>query len=42
LLWKPISGLKAQVYWGRSIANNFNAYDNPLAYAPNDLQKDGY
>ena len=42
LLWNPLRGLNAQAYWGRNIANNFNAYDNPLTYAPNDLQKDGY
>jgi hemolysin activation/secretion protein len=42
LLWNPVRGLNAQVYWGHNIANNFNAYDNPLTYAPNDLQKDGY
>jgi hemolysin activation/secretion protein len=42
LLWNPLRGLDAKVYWGRSIGNNFNAYDNPLTYAPNNLQKDGY
>jgi hemolysin activation/secretion protein len=42
LLWNPLRGLDAKAYWGKSIANNFNAYDNPLTYAPNDLQKDGY
>jgi hemolysin activation/secretion protein len=42
LLWNPFRGLNAQVYWGRSIANNFNALNNPLTFAPNDLQKDGY
>jgi len=41
LLWNPLRGLDAQVYWGRSIANNFNANDNPLTFAPNDLQKSG-
>jgi hemolysin activation/secretion protein len=42
LLWNPLRGLNAQIYWGRSIANNFNANDSPLAFAPNNLQKDGY
>jgi hemolysin activation/secretion protein len=42
LLWNPLRGLNAQVYWGRSIANNFNGFNNPLTFAPNDLQKDGY
>jgi hemolysin activation/secretion protein len=42
LLWNPLRGLNAQVYWGRSIANNFNTYDNPLTYATHDLQKDGF
>jgi len=42
LLWNPVRGFNAQGYWGRSIRNNFNVYDNPLPYTPNDLQKDGY
>jgi hemolysin activation/secretion protein len=42
LLWNPLRGLNAQVYWGRSIANNFNVNNDPLTFAPNDLQKDGY
>jgi hemolysin activation/secretion protein len=41
VLWNPLQGLDAQMYWGRSIGNNFDAYDNPLNYAPNDLQKRG-
>jgi hemolysin activation/secretion protein len=41
LLWNPIQGLDAHLYWGRSIANNFHAADDPLAAAPNDLQKRG-
>jgi hemolysin activation/secretion protein len=40
LLWNPLRGLDAQVYWGRGIANNFGA-DNPLHYAPHDLQYHG-
>jgi hypothetical protein len=42
LLWNPFRGLDTKMYWGRRIANDFNAYDDPLTYAPNDLQKDGY
>ena len=41
LLWSPLKGLDAQVYWGRSIANNFNDKDDPRNFAPNDLQKHG-
>ena len=40
LLWNPLRGLDAQVYWGRGIANNFGA-DNPLHYVPHDLQYHG-
>ena len=40
LLWNPVRGLDAQVYWGRGIANNFGA-DNPLHFAPHDLQYHG-
>jgi hemolysin activation/secretion protein len=40
LLWNPLRGLDAQIYWGREFANNFGA-DNPLHYVPHDLQYHG-
>jgi hemolysin activation/secretion protein len=40
LLWNPLRGLDAQVYWGGRIANNFGS-DNPLHFAPHDLQYHG-
>lgn len=40
LLWNPLRGLDAQVYWGRPIANNFHN-DNPLDYVAHDLQYHG-
>jgi hemolysin activation/secretion protein len=41
LLWNPLRGLDAQVYWGRSIANNFRGADDPLSGVPTGLQKRG-
>jgi len=41
LLWNPLKGLDAQVYYGKSIANNFNSSDDPRNFAPDDLQKRG-
>ena len=40
LLWNPLRGLDAQVYWGRNIASDFHN-DNPLNYVPHDLQYHG-
>ncbi len=40
LLWNPLRGLDAQIYWGRNIANNFDG-DDPRRFVPNDLQKHG-
>jgi hemolysin activation/secretion protein len=40
LLWNPLRGLDAQLYWGRGITNNFHG-DNPLNYATHDLQYHG-
>jgi hemolysin activation/secretion protein len=40
LLWNPLRGLDAQVYWGRNIASEFHN-DNPLNYVPHDLQYHG-
>jgi hemolysin activation/secretion protein len=37
MLWSPLQGLAAQVYWGRSIANNLGN-DDPRPYLPHDLQ----
>ena len=41
LLWNPVRGLDAHLYWGRGIANNFHNADDPLVAVPNDLQKRG-
>ncbi|HEV7613977.1 MAG TPA: ShlB/FhaC/HecB family hemolysin secretion/activation protein [Steroidobacteraceae bacterium] len=41
LLWNPFPGFGANLYWARGIANNFHGADDPLAGAPNDLQKRG-
>jgi hemolysin activation/secretion protein len=40
LLWNPLRGLDAQVYWGRGIAHTFHN-DNPLPYVTHDLQYHG-
>jgi hemolysin activation/secretion protein len=40
LLWNPFTGANVQVYWGRGIANNFQAFD-PRDYIPHDLQYHG-
>jgi len=40
LLWNPLRGLDAQLYWGRNIASDFHN-DNPLNYVPHDLQYHG-
>lgn len=41
LLYNPFKGLNAEVYWGRSVWNNFGRLTNPLHFAPNDLQRRG-
>jgi hemolysin activation/secretion protein len=41
LLWNPLRGLDAQVYWGKGIANNFTRADDPRNFVPDDLQKHG-
>jgi hemolysin activation/secretion protein len=40
LLWNPIRGLDAKIYWGREIADQFHG-NNPLHYVPHDLQYHG-
>ena len=40
VLWNPLRGLDAQLYWGRGIANNFHGND-PRDFVPKDLQKHG-
>ncbi|HEY1312307.1 MAG TPA: POTRA domain-containing protein [Steroidobacteraceae bacterium] len=40
LLWNPLRGLDAQIYWGRNIATEFHN-DDPLHYVPHDLQYHG-
>jgi hemolysin activation/secretion protein len=40
LLWNPLRGLDAQVYWGKELYNNFGV-ENPLHYVPHDLQYHG-
>jgi hypothetical protein len=40
VLWNPFPGGTLQVYRGRGIANNFQAFD-PRLYIPHDLQYDG-
>jgi hemolysin activation/secretion protein len=40
LLWNPFRGIDTQVYWGRSIANNFGQ-DDPRLYLPHNLQYHG-
>jgi hemolysin activation/secretion protein len=40
LLWNPLRGLDAQIYWGRNIASEFHN-DDPLHFVPHDLQYHG-
>lgn len=40
VLYQPLRGLDAQLYWGRGIANNFHG-DDPRANRKNDLQERG-
>lgn len=41
LLWNPLEGLNAQVYWGADIADNFNNDDPRDLRDDTDLQDDG-
>jgi len=40
LLWNPLRGLDAKIYWGREIADQFHG-NNPLHFVPHDLQYHG-
>jgi len=40
LLWNPVKGLDARIYWGRSIANNLKDHD-PRPFLPHDAQFHG-
>jgi len=40
LLWNPIRGLDAKIYYGREIADQFHG-NNPLHFVPHDLQFHG-
>ena len=40
LLWNPLRGLDAKIYYGREIADQFHG-DNPLHFVPHDLQFHG-
>ncbi len=41
LIWQPVNGLRASLYWGEDLDNNFNG-DDPRATDPgDDLQNDG-
>jgi len=40
LLWNPLRGLEARLYYGREIADQFHG-NNPLHFVPHDLQFHG-
>ena len=41
LLWQPLPGLNASVYWGHDFKDNFDRGEDPRANSDGDLQKDG-
>jgi hemolysin activation/secretion protein len=41
LLWNPLRGLDAQIYWGGRVEHDFHG-SNPLDYVPHDLQYHGF
>ena len=41
LIWEPVDGLRAQVFWGAGVGDNFAPGDDPRDFRDNDLQDDG-
>jgi hemolysin activation/secretion protein len=41
LIWEPIDGLHAQIFWGADVGDNFEPGDDPRDFRDTDLQDDG-
>jgi len=41
LIWQPVDGLRASLYWGEDLGNNFKGDDPRTANPGHDLQDDG-
>lgn len=41
LMWEPLDGLHAQIFWGSDVGDNFEPGDDPREFRDTDLQDDG-
>lgn len=42
LVWEPLQGLRAQVFWGSDVDDNFGPGEDPRDFRDKDLQDDGF